>query len=124
MLVPELQEFAAAVLARRAPSVSAADGRRVLNVLDAVTDAARTAQQVTLRRSLSSTDRFAGRPVLRGPRCARALHTLGGSWSSWTTAASLAHLRAADLRRLFEAIGQLVVVSTRLDEKVYELWMR
>ena len=36
MLMPELAEFADAVLAQRPPAVTAADGRRVLRVLDAI----------------------------------------------------------------------------------------
>jgi myo-inositol 2-dehydrogenase/D-chiro-inositol 1-dehydrogenase len=36
MLVPELEEFARAITERRLPSITAADGRRVLRVLDAV----------------------------------------------------------------------------------------
>jgi predicted dehydrogenase len=39
MLVPELDEFARAVKEGRQPSVSATDGRRVLQVLDAVVEA-------------------------------------------------------------------------------------
>jgi hypothetical protein len=36
MLVPELDELANAVAERRLPCITAADGRRVLQVLDAV----------------------------------------------------------------------------------------
>lgn len=36
MLVPELEEFARAITEKRPPSITAADGRRVLQVLDAV----------------------------------------------------------------------------------------
>ena len=36
MLVPELDEFAAAVRERRRPSITAEDGRRVLRVIDAI----------------------------------------------------------------------------------------
>jgi predicted dehydrogenase len=46
MLVPELEEFAAAILGQREPSVSATDGHRVLRVLDAVVAADRSGAPV------------------------------------------------------------------------------
>ena len=46
MLVPELEEFAAAILEPREPSVSATDGHRVLRVLDAVVAADRSGAPV------------------------------------------------------------------------------
>ena len=48
MLLPELAEFADAIERRRAPSITASDGRRVLRVLDAVVAAGRGHQAVTL----------------------------------------------------------------------------
>lgn len=48
MLVPELKEFAAAVQENRQPSITAADGRRVLNILDAVVRSGRIGQPVEL----------------------------------------------------------------------------
>ena len=48
MLVPELEEFAAAINEGRAPSVTAGDGRRVLQVLDAVVASDRSASPVRL----------------------------------------------------------------------------
>jgi len=48
MLVPELQEFAAAVQEQRLPSITASDGRRVLRVLDAVAESGRSGQVVAL----------------------------------------------------------------------------
>jgi predicted dehydrogenase len=48
MLVPELEEFAAAVRERRPPAITAADGRRVLRVLDAACESGRTGRPVTL----------------------------------------------------------------------------
>lgn len=49
MFVPELEEFARAVRERRPPSVSAADGRQVLKILDAVVEAGRSGGRVKLR---------------------------------------------------------------------------
>lgn len=49
MLVPELTEFAAAIQAHRQPSVTIADGRRVLQVLDAVKMSSALGQPVKLR---------------------------------------------------------------------------
>lgn len=49
MLVPELEEFAAAIRERRPPAVTAADGRRVLRVLDAVIESGRTGGPTRLR---------------------------------------------------------------------------
>ena len=48
MLVPELEEFASAVQERRAPTITSADGRRVLRVLDAVIKSGRSNQPVLL----------------------------------------------------------------------------
>jgi predicted dehydrogenase len=48
MLVPELEEFAAAVQEQRPPSITASDGRRVLRVLDAVAESGRSGQAVAL----------------------------------------------------------------------------
>jgi UDP-N-acetyl-2-amino-2-deoxyglucuronate dehydrogenase len=48
MLLPELEEFAAAVRESRPPYVTAADGRRVLEVLDAVVLAGRERRTVKL----------------------------------------------------------------------------
>jgi predicted dehydrogenase len=41
MLVPEVEEFAAAIQEDRPPAITASDGRQVLKVLDAVTESAR-----------------------------------------------------------------------------------
>jgi predicted dehydrogenase len=41
MLVPEVEEFAAAIQENRHPAITASDGRQVLKVLDAVTESAR-----------------------------------------------------------------------------------
>jgi predicted dehydrogenase len=49
MLMPELAEFADAVLTRRPPAVTAADGRRVLRVLDAVHSSSRNNAPATGR---------------------------------------------------------------------------
>ncbi len=48
MLVPELEEFAAAIQERRAPAITIADGRRVLRVLDAARQSSRCHQPVLL----------------------------------------------------------------------------
>ena len=48
MLVPELEEFASAINARRPPMITATDGRRVLKVLDAVIASGRCGQPVVL----------------------------------------------------------------------------
>lgn len=48
MLVPELKEFASAIREQRAPAISAADGRRVLRVLDAVIESGKCHQPVQL----------------------------------------------------------------------------
>ena len=48
MLVPELEEFAQAIRERRNPAITAADGRMVLKVLDAVVEAGRTAHVVKI----------------------------------------------------------------------------
>jgi predicted dehydrogenase len=50
MLVPELEEFARAIGERRAPAITAADGRRVLQVLDAVVAADRRGASMTIGR--------------------------------------------------------------------------
>jgi predicted dehydrogenase len=57
MLVPELAEFTGSVLERRPPSVTAADGRRVLQVLDAVIESERTGQPVSILQSEVVHDR-------------------------------------------------------------------
>jgi predicted dehydrogenase len=49
MLLPELEEFAGASLEHRAPLITAADGRRALQVLDAVVQSGRRNQPVKLR---------------------------------------------------------------------------
>ena len=41
MMVAEVEEFAAAIQENRQPAVTASDGRKVLRVLDAVTESAR-----------------------------------------------------------------------------------
>jgi predicted dehydrogenase len=46
MLVPELEEFASAIIEQREPSIGAADGRQVLRVLDAVVAADRSGAPV------------------------------------------------------------------------------
>jgi len=48
MLVPELEEFAGAIAERRPPSIDATDGRRVLQVLDAVVASDRSGAPVLL----------------------------------------------------------------------------
>ena len=48
MLVPELEEFAAAIQERRQPSVTASHGRRVLRVLDAVVRSGQAGKPVSL----------------------------------------------------------------------------
>ncbi len=48
MLVPELDEFAHSILESRPPAITAADGRRVLQVLDAVVESARLGQPVAI----------------------------------------------------------------------------
>jgi predicted dehydrogenase len=48
MLVPELEEFAAAIQENRQPSITITDGRRVLKVLDAVVDSGQTDKPVRL----------------------------------------------------------------------------
>ena len=49
MLVPELEEFALAIREERAPAITAADGRRVLQVLDGVVAADRQGKPVTVK---------------------------------------------------------------------------
>jgi predicted dehydrogenase len=46
MLVPELEEFAAAIQENRQPAITAADGRLVLKILDAVAESGRTGRSV------------------------------------------------------------------------------
>lgn len=46
MLVPELEEFASSVRERRPPAITAADGRRVLSVLDAIVESGRSGRTV------------------------------------------------------------------------------
>lgn len=48
MLVPELEEFAAAIQEHRQPAITAGDGRRVLKVLDAVVESGQTGIPVRL----------------------------------------------------------------------------
>jgi predicted dehydrogenase len=48
MLVPELDEFAHSILESRPPAITPADGRRVLQILDAVVESARVARPVTI----------------------------------------------------------------------------
>ena len=48
VFVPELSEFADAITENRAPAITASDGRRVLRVLDSVTESARTGRAATL----------------------------------------------------------------------------
>jgi predicted dehydrogenase len=51
MLVPELEEFASAIREQRPPAITAADGKHVLRVLDAVVESGRSGQIVQLRAS-------------------------------------------------------------------------
>jgi predicted dehydrogenase len=48
MLMPELEEFARAIQEHRSPMITVADGRRVLQVLDAVMQSGRCNQPVSL----------------------------------------------------------------------------
>jgi predicted dehydrogenase len=48
MLVPELEEFAAAIREKRQPAITATDGRLVLKVLDAVVESGRTGRPVSV----------------------------------------------------------------------------
>lgn len=48
MLVPELEEFASAIRERRSPSVTVADGRRVLRVIDGIFKSGQCNQPVKL----------------------------------------------------------------------------
>lgn len=48
MFVPEVEEFAGAICEHRPPAITAADGRRVLRILDAIVQSSRTHQPVTL----------------------------------------------------------------------------
>jgi predicted dehydrogenase len=49
MLAPELQEFARAIGEERAPAIRAADGRRVLQVLDAIVAADRRGSPIEIK---------------------------------------------------------------------------
>jgi UDP-N-acetyl-2-amino-2-deoxyglucuronate dehydrogenase len=49
MLVPEVEEFAAAIVENRQPAITATAGRRVLKVLDAVFESGRMGRPVALR---------------------------------------------------------------------------
>jgi predicted dehydrogenase len=49
MLVPELEEFAQSIAERRAPAITTEDGRRVLQVLDAVGESARRGEPVAIQ---------------------------------------------------------------------------
>jgi predicted dehydrogenase len=53
MLVPELEEFARSIQERRPPAITASDGRRVLQVLDAVVESGRSGRPVTLSHPTS-----------------------------------------------------------------------
>jgi predicted dehydrogenase len=48
MLVPEVEEFAAAIQAKRPPAITVGDGRRVLRLLDAVVESGRTGRPVRI----------------------------------------------------------------------------
>ena len=48
MLVPEVEEFAAAIRENRPPAITATDGRQVLKVLDAVVESGQTGRSVSL----------------------------------------------------------------------------
>ena len=48
MLVPEVEEFAAAIQENRQPAITAANGRQVLKVLDAVVESGRTGRSVKI----------------------------------------------------------------------------
>jgi predicted dehydrogenase len=50
MLVPELEEFASAIKGQRSPSITAADGRRVLRVIDGIFKSGQCNQPVKLGR--------------------------------------------------------------------------
>jgi predicted dehydrogenase len=54
MLVPELSEFAAAIAEKRAPAITATDGRKVLRVMDAARRSSDTQQSVRLQSALSA----------------------------------------------------------------------
>ena len=51
MLVPELEEFAAAIQEQRTPAITIGDGRRVLRILDAIIQSDRCRQPVSLGNS-------------------------------------------------------------------------
>jgi predicted dehydrogenase len=48
MLVPELEEFARSIAEKRAPAVTAADGRRVLKVMDAAVESASAGRTIEI----------------------------------------------------------------------------
>lgn len=48
MLLPELEEFAAAIQEQRPPNITIADGRHVLRVMDAVIESARSNQPIQI----------------------------------------------------------------------------
>ena len=48
MLVPELEAFAAAIRDRHAAPITAADGRRVLSIIDAIFESARSGRPAQL----------------------------------------------------------------------------
>jgi phthalate 4,5-cis-dihydrodiol dehydrogenase len=48
MLVPELQEFASSIRDQRPPAITAADGRRVLRILDAVLESERSGRAIAM----------------------------------------------------------------------------
>jgi len=48
MLIPELEEFAGSIFENRPPAVGAADGRRVLKVMDAAIESARSGQSIDI----------------------------------------------------------------------------
>ena len=55
MFVPEVEEFANAIREHRPPAITAADGRRVLQILDGITESGRTQQPVTLSQKAVET---------------------------------------------------------------------
>ncbi len=54
MLVPEVEEFAVAIQENRQPAITAADGRQVLKVLDAVVESGQTGKSVRLGKPKST----------------------------------------------------------------------
>ena len=51
ILVPELEEFTRSIRERRPPAITASDGRRVLQVLDAIVESGQSGRPVTLNSS-------------------------------------------------------------------------